>query len=379
MRVGISIHTHTGHAAWNNSLTQNALFLAASFSRIPFVRSLVLIDIGDQAGLPPGMQNIAPDIAVLPADQVADHVDVVIEMAQGLDVLWLQYLRARGKKVVGYVTGQPFCDWVEPTVFERQGVAARPDRYDAVWLPPQHHALAQMLRALHRCPCRFAPFMWSPVFLEQRIADIYHQGLQYGYVARSADEQGRRVGLRPVIAEPNLSVSRACTVPLLGCDEAYRADPLSIVQLSVLNSLHMKDHQTYLHLVHSLNLFKDRRVALLGAHDIVGVLAQQANAVVSHQWMNHHSYLDLEALYGNYPVVHNANWLEDLGYYYPDFDCEEAGRQLLTAYHSHDQQLSDQSRKVRNLLSALDPTAMPNVQMHADLLVNLVGASHEAS
>ena len=368
MRVGISILTQQGQVSSNSPLPQNAWFLANSLRHTPLVRSLVFIEIGDQGSQPSGIQYHFLDIPVLRPDQAADHVDVVIELAQGLDVSWLDYLRARGKKVVGYIATQAYCEWVEPTVFDRLGYVARPDRYDAVWVVPQAQSLMQMLRALHRCPCQSAPFLWSPLFLEQRIAGFRQQGLQFGYVPRGLDEQGRRPGLRPVIAELNNSVSRACTIPMLACEEAYRAEPLSIEMMSVLHSLHMKSHETLLHLVHSLSLFRERKAALLGLHDTVGLLAQQANAVVSHQWMHEQSYTDLEALYGNYPLVHNANWIQDIGYYYPAFDCQQAGRQLLQAHHFHDEQLLVQSQKVHTLLKRIDPLATSNVQAHADLL-----------
>jgi hypothetical protein len=88
--------------------------------------------------------------------------------------------------------------------------------------------------------------------------------------------------------------------------------------------------------------------------------------------MNPQHYADLEALYGNYPLIHNASWMRDLGYYYPAFDCQEAAKQLLQAHHQHDQQLAVQAEKVCQLVKDLDPFAPANVQRHCDLLLALV-------
>ena len=74
-------------------------------------------------------------------------------------------------------------------------------------------------------------------------------------------------------------------------------------------------------------------------------------------------------------MIHNSTWLADIGYYYPDFDCQQAGRQLLRAHHHHDEQLQTQAQKVRTLFASLDPLAPANVQAYSVLLQELMGAA----
>ena len=50
------------------------------------------------------------------------------------------------------------------------------------------------------------------------------------------------------IFEPNVSVVKCSNIPMLVCDEAFRADPAQVDFMHVLNTLHLKDHPTLLYL-----------------------------------------------------------------------------------------------------------------------------------
>ncbi len=351
------------------------MFLASLLQAIPFVESVVFVDAGNQSNMAPGVDKLVPGVAVVPVSNCTDLVDVVIEMAGGLDIQWLDYIRACGKKVIGYVAGQPFCGLVEPPVFDRPGYAARPDRYDAVWCIPEYQAFKQMLQALHRCQATIVPYLWSPAFLEQRIAEVSQAGHQYGYVPRKLTDKGVKSPLNVAIFEPNISVAKTSSISMLACDAAYRANTDSVGRMSALNTVQMTKHNTLLYLANSLSLVKDHKAVFLGRHDIVGFMATDANAVVSHQWENNQNYSYLDAMYGNYPLVHNSTWIKDIGYYYPDFDCRAGGQQLLNAYRYHDENLAAEGLKVRALFASLDPLAPANVQAYATLLGELTGVT----
>jgi hypothetical protein len=95
--------------------------------------------------------------------------------------------------------------------------------------------------------------------------------------------------------------------------------------------------------------------------------------VVSHQWQTDQNYSYLDALHGDYPLVHNSPWLRDAGYYYPDFDIAEGTRQLLQAVHTHDAQLDDYRARSRRVFESVDPLLPANVDAYAKRLLHLVG------
>lgn len=376
MRIGISVLSHEGQNIWQNGLGQNVIFLAQALQRLPSVQSVVLIDVGSERHLPQQVDEVAPGLAILTQQQATDAVDVVIEMAGALDNAWLDLMRTRGHRVIYYCCGQPYVGLVEPAVFDKPVHTSRPDRCDEIWVVSKDRPHIPMMRTLHRCPVHVVPYIWHAGFLQARIAEVARHGIQYGYESEPnrAAREAAGSALRVAIFEPNISVVKCSSIPMLACDEAYRADRASVAALHVLNTLHMKDHLTMLHLANSLDLVREHRATFHGRHDIVGFMGQHADAVVAHQWDNDQNYSYLDVLYGDYPLVHNSPWLAEFGagYYYRGFDAYEGGQQLIAAVRGHDANLDAQRACTRAVFEAVDPFSEANLQAYAERLAALV-------
>jgi hypothetical protein len=63
------------------------------------------------------------------------------------------------------------------------------------------------------------------------------------------------------------------------------------------------------------------------------------HTVISHQMYNELNYSHLEKLYLGLPLIHNSNMLQDVGYYYPDFDVDMAAKQIKSVIKNHSNQL----------------------------------------
>ena len=287
------------------------------------------------------------------------------------DPQWLDLMRARGKKVVYACCGQPYVAMIEPAVFDKPGTFPRPQRCDEVWLLPKDAVFVPMMRALHRCDVHVVPFIWEPYFLQRRIDEIAALGFSFGYSAHARAQRPDGAGLRVAIFEPNVSVVKSASIPMLACDEAYRAEPSTVAFMHVLNALHLKDHPTMLYLANSLDLVRQHKAVFHGRDDVAGFMAQFADAVVAHQWQNDQNYAYLDVLYGDYPLVHNSPWLKDAGYYYPGFDAAEGGQQLRQAARSHDEQLDDYRARSRRVFAEVDTFNSANVDAYAVRLLSL--------
>jgi hypothetical protein len=375
MRIGISVLTHGGQNIWQNGLGQNVIFLAELFQRLPFVESVLLIDVGDQGVMPPQVDLAARNLRLMKAHEASDEVDVIVEMGGALDIEWLDLMRARGKRVVFYCCGQPYVHLAEPAVFGKPTYPPRPERCDEVWYLPKDATFAPMMRVMHRCDVHEAPFIWHPQFVRQRTQEVEALGFRYGYSGRDTRNLttagATRRGLRVAIFEPNISVVKTSTIPMLVCDEAYRADPGTVEAMHVLNTLHLKDHPTMLYLANSLDLVRQHKATFHGRHDIVGFMAQHADAIVSHQWQNDQNYSHLDALYGDYPLIHNSPWLKEAGYYYHGFDARAGAAQLQRAAVSHTNGLEDYRARSQRVFAALDPFGQHNLDAYAVRLQHL--------
>lgn len=371
MRIGISVITHANQNIWENGMGQNVIFLARSLKAVPFVRSVVLINVGDQSGMADQVDLKNDGLKLLTQEQASDEVDVVLEFSGALNPQWLALQRARGKKIVYFCVGQPYVGLIEGSVFDRPGFFPPVGRCDEVWLLPKDAQHAAMMRVLNRCPVKQTPYLWSPSFLEERSAQVAQKGYHFGWV--SQEKQGGGRALRVAIFEPNVSVVKTSSIPMLVCDETYRAARKSLQMMHVLNTLHMKEHPTMLHLANSLDIVKDHKACFHGRHDVVGFMAQFADAVVAHQWENQQNNSYMDVLYGDYPLIHNSPWIKSFGagYFYPGFDAEEGGRQLVFASAHHDECLTEQRLAKQKLFAALDPLNESNVKEHALLLMQL--------
>jgi hypothetical protein len=366
MRIGISVITHAGQNVWENGLGQNIFHLARLFRALPFVEGVFLLNCGDQDELPPQAADEAAEFPLIRLREATEIIDVAIEMGGALNLEWLDYIRALGKKVAYLDCGQSYVTLAEPNVFAKGGYGARPDRCDEIWLLPRDTRFVPMRRVANRCPVEVVPFLWSPVFLERSAAAVAAAGDHFGWRPPAPG-----AGLRAAIFEPNISVVKNGAIPLLICDEAYRRERSAVSQLRALNTAHMVEHPTFNFLANSLDLVKDHKAVFLAREEFAGHMATQSDLVVSHQWLNDENYLYLDVLWGGYPLVHNSPWIRDLGYYYPDFDIDAGAGQVLTAWREHAANLQSYNQLARAFIATLAPAHPANLDAYARRLLGL--------
>ncbi|RQR43481.1 DUF2827 family protein [Burkholderia sp. Bp9131] len=370
MKIGISVLTHAGQSIWENGLGQNIFYFVQLLRELPFVTGIVLLNCGDQQSLPAEAVTLAGDVPLVAPRDLPELPDVIFEMGGGLDVEWLDYARAQGKKVVFFCCGQPYVGLIEPSVFQRSGYFSRATRCDEIWILSKDRAHMPMLRTLHRCPVYEVPFLWDSTFIDQRIAAVEQAGLKFGYQARPLLGEPPRRSLRAAVFEPNISVVKCCVIPMLIGEVAFRAESTAIQSLHVLNSVQMRDHPSFSFLLNAMDLHRQERVHLDGRHDFAGFMSQNADAVIAHQWQNDQNILYLDALYGGYPLIHNSPWLADYGYYYSGSDIEAGAAQILRA-RQHDAVHKYYLQRSRSFLASLSPHAPPNVSSYARRLLSL--------
>ena len=369
MRIAITTLSQHGQNIWSAGITQNALFLAKLLRNIPFVQDVMLLDTGSETSLGPQVDLDEFGTRMVKMQDAADQVDVIIEMAGLLDKAWLGLQRARGKKAIWMCVGHPYSALLEGTIFRESGFFLGAGRHDAIWMIPGHAASAPLMETMHRCKAEVAPYLWDPCFLMARKAEIAAAGVHYGYEKAAAQNPSGSHPWKLAVFEPNLSPIKSGLIPMLIADTAYRQQPQAFSMLNMLNMAHLVQHPTLLYMANTLDMVKQHKAVFLGRNDIAGFMGESGtHAVISHQWTNDQNYLYLDALYGNYPLIHNSPWLRDAGYYYPDFEVAEGASALLHAYREHDEGLRDYSAKDSRYFDRVSIHNSDNIQRYADLL-----------
>ncbi|WP_179296905.1 DUF2827 domain-containing protein [Burkholderia ubonensis] len=346
--VGISLFARDGQAIWENGIHQNIAYLAMMLKRSERVGPVYFLNGGDARALPAGLDLDGLDIPLVQPNDVTHALDVVIEMGAQLPVEWLKHMKALGKKRIACFVGHTYSGLTETPIFEKpSGHIFNGAPFDEVWVLAKSQTIdVPLLRTLTRAPVYTIPHIWSPYFLDRRIAALASEGATFGY-------QPGRAAWRLATLEPNISVVKTCHIPMLACEELYRARPEAVEHLFVVNSMHLKEHPTFLHFANSLDLVREHKATFEPRIDLPGFMARHADAVISHHWENPQNYLYYDVLYGGYPLIHNSMLLGDAGYYYPDFDAAAGGRALLDAWQHHDARLDDYRAKADRLLKSV--------------------------
>lgn len=370
MNIGVSIYATAGAHIWSSGLNQNLAFLLMLLRRCRGVEDIYLLNGGDGHDLPAGMAGAVQGFPLLRPEDVTHRVDVVIEMGAKLPVEWMRHVRAMGVKLVLFLCGHPYTAIAESCVFERAaGVSFVEPAWNEIWTLPEYmHSSASLLRLMARAPVFEMPHLWSPLFLDESIAALGPQARPFGL---DLDRRRRHAGWRVGIFEPNISVVKNCTIPMLACDEAYRRDRESIEHMMVLNSVHMKDHPTFFSLAANLDLTRASRASFEPRVAFGECMAQHSlDAVVSHHWENGQNYLYYDALHGGYPLVHNSEFLakDGVGLYYPEFSAKSAAAAIVRARMAEPGFWQDYAGQAQAFLATLGPEHPDNIRAFEERL-----------
>ncbi|WP_244164316.1 DUF2827 domain-containing protein [Variovorax atrisoli] len=357
---------HEAETLWNNGIKQNAVFLAEALRHCPTVASVVLVNT-----------TATPITAALPWDQARwptvtfeaakDNVDVLIELGGQIDAAQTDYLKQRGARLVSYCCGFEYVHAMESMLFGKplwgQNLFVN-QRYDDIWMVPQVANISQpYFEVLRRTDARPVPFVWSPVFLDERTRALPDAGV---YLPKTGP---RRLS----VMEPNINVVKFCLYPVLIAELAYRSRPEAIALLQVTNAERLaKENMEFITLMNQLDLVRQHKAVFLGRHETPVFLAQNTDIVISHQWENPLNYFYLETCWQGYPLVHNAHLCADLGYYYQGNDVSGASARVIEAIDTHDAQAASYRERQRSLIDRYLPGNAAATEVYDTLLLGLM-------
>jgi hypothetical protein len=334
-------------------------------NRSPAVKRAVLVNGGDAAVAADDMMLQNTGIAVISLAEAMQSLDVLIEMSALLPEEWFTSFREKGGRTAWMRVGNDYVIDMERAMYNKpNGALVSNKKYDAIWTIPEYERTCKdYFGVTARAPVRFVPHLWTPYFFDMGIARM-PKTVKFGY------EPGKP-RWRVCCFEPNMCMVKTSLVPMLLCEEAYRARPQFLEHFRVLNTFHIKDHPQFLHLARSLDVVNHGLASFEGRFPLFEYMAHHGDCIVSHHWENGQNYTYYEALYGGYPLVHNSEFIRDQGYYYPEFDAAEGGRALLRAFDEHDANLPAYKAKAQELLHTLDAANPDNVEFYTRELLRL--------
>jgi Protein of unknown function (DUF2827) len=366
LNIGITLGLREEtESLWINGIKQNALFLAKLFLSSPHGHKVTLLNTTDVTigeGLPWSLQ----DFPTRPFAQGCDGLDVLIELGGQISAEHTAQVKAQGAKLVSYCCGAEYVQNMEAIIFGRplwDTLFINRD-FDEIWITPHIYALNKgFLQTFRRSPAKQVPFVWHPFALNHATLALPHQG-EY----RPTGETKKLS-----VIEPNINVLKFCLYPILIAELAYRQRPELIGFLQVTNADHMaKAGREFTKLMLQLDIVKGDKACFYNRVDTPHFLSESTDIVVSHQWGLALNYFYLECCWQGYPLIHNADSITDLGYFYPEHDLEKGAEALVEALLHHDEDWAgyrDRQRHAMQRFLATDPQLIAH---YDDLLQELV-------
>lgn len=367
LRVGITIGLHhEAESLWNNGIKQNAVFLAEALKHCTNVASVTLVNttkVPITSALPWDLERW-PTVAF---DAGAGQFDVLVELGGQIDAAQTEALKRSGGRLVSYCCGFEYVHAMQAVLFNRPLWGSNlfvNQRYDDIWMVPQvDHISRSYFEVLRRQQARPVPFVWSPVFLEERTREM----------PRSGAYQPRTGPRRLTVLEPNHDIVKFCLYPTLIAEAAYRERPQAIALLQVTNADRIaRESPEFIALMNQLDIVRNHKAVFLGRYETPQFLAENTDIVVSHQLENPLNYMYLEVCWQGYPLVHNAHLCADLGYYYAANDVSAGSARLLEAMEHHDADAIAYAARQRALIERYLPGNTVVTDTYSTLLDELV-------
>lgn len=369
LRIGITIGLRSAdESLWINGIKQNAVFLAEALKSSALVQSVWLVNttqVTISSSLPWDLKRW-PTVRF---EDVKDTLDVLIELGGQIDAEQTDYLKSRGTRLVSYCCGVEYIQAMESILFNKPLWGYNlfiNQRYDAVWVIPQvEPSSGPFFSILRRRPVTVVPFVWHPMFIEERSKLYADNGC---YVPGNWPK-------RLSVMEPNLNVVKFCLYPILIAEEAQRRQPDAIGHLHVTNSEHLaKESKEFIALMNHLDMVRNHKVRFVGNYSTPQFLSEMTDIVISHQWENALNYFYLEVCWQGYPLVHNAHLVFNLGYYYPGNDVHTGSARLLEAIAHHDDNAATYRARQRKLIARFLPDNPLVIQQYESLLTQLMAS-----
>ncbi len=369
MRRGLSIGITIGPGTaaerlLSKSTNQTAIFLGKLLSNSRFGHSVRLIRPAN--GSPDN--QLTPDGLPFPTmafDEGCADLDVLIELAAPLSAIQTRRAKALAIRIVRYCCEPAYVRSLEAAISRRPlwHTTFINQDYDEIWVTqPVAETSLHFFQTLYGRTTKVVPFVWDPMVIENAAAQLEEKG-----------EYRPRGGPRRLsVIEPNDDVLRFCLYPILAAEQAYRARPSAIACLQVANAESLiYDDTEFASVMQQLDIVKSDKTRFLGRVETPAFLAGSTDIVISHQWGLALAQHYLEFCWLGYPVIHNAQLVADLGYYYPGNDVETAAALLIEATSSHDVGWERYRERQRHAIGRFLPTSSALCDSYDDLLFGL--------
>lgn len=367
MRVGITVNFSA--SIFSSGISQNAIYLANVYQEIGWESVLLTNQESEKSAAVSEMESVGLDIKSMPlVDSIDKHFDVVISLGLTISNEIANRFRDTNPNVkfVAYKCGNEFFTLTETVLFgahqnhQRSTTIPFDDvKPDQIWSIPQMentnlHFYQYTQRGQRNATV--VPFIWSPITIEK-----FQQTQGYG-------NWSKRDTKRIAVCEANINVQKHMLYPIITASR-YLEDGHQLDLLNLYSTNRFQENKDLIGFIRSGHKDLLSKVKVYGRRVITTILAEESDLILSWQMENNLNYLYLDAAWLGYPVVHNANLCQDVGYYYESNDAEQAVDQLVNAFENHNEDYLEAQRSIISRYTKKNPQLLED---YKNLTIDLV-------
>jgi len=385
MNIGITIGIQQEYESmWINGIKLNAILLANTLMQIG-KHNVYLVDTSNKID---DLTKVSWDYNKFPVRSFKDaftDTDLMITLGTSFPTETIERFKAQGpnRRLVKYMCGNSYVIEMERSIFKTGddlGIAPWDPGADQIWYVPQQgyqndHYYKTIFRTNEVFP---VPFVWDPMFMVKELA-MYKQANRKLPIYTPNIEQSKK---RISVFEPNMNVVKYSMIPILAAEQVYRRG-VEFDKMYIASGKDLLKNSYFKSMITTLDIVKNNtsspKLQFTSRYPVCHYLAETTEIVLSHQWENPLNYSYLDVMFMGYPLIHNADMIQDGGYYYPDFNIEKAADQLEWVLKNHDDNREEHAAKNKKVIERYTIKNEAMVDTYDKLIENLYGGKHEMS
>jgi hypothetical protein len=375
MNIGIIITlSKEDETIFSNGIKLNALNLAKTLMEIPGYDVFIM----DGNETVKDLTKVSWDYEkykTVKYSKMKNEMDLIIMLGAALsdkDILNLKTHNPK-LKVIKYQCGNNYVIDMERVLFgiDDNSGALWSYEHDETWLiPQQEYHNREYYEVTYRQnseQVKVVPFIWDPEQLNRYLGLTPNSELVYYKPKNNPSEK------KIMVMEPNMNVVKYSMIPMLIGEKVLRdsLDGEPYKKLIIANGNLMIKNSYFKNMLAKLDVLLKQKIKFIPRYPVLALLKNETDVVLSHQWANPLNYAYLDALYFGYPLVHNADFIKDGGYYYPHFKINEGVEMLKKALNDHDNNIEDYKERNQKVLDRYTSTNKDVVETYRKLIENL--------
>lgn len=358
MNIGITISIYNNDNVWANGIFQNAVNLFLLLRNIPNYNVFLLNTSNDDK-----VEITIDGLNIYNINDKINETDLLFILGSQITNQHQEILKSKNSKIVYYVCGTNYFVDMEQVLFkEKDKSSVKKIIPDEIWIVPQNYETNKYyLETIYKRECKQVPFIWSSTFIDD-------------YIKKTTDDCYYKINDIKNIScfEPNLNTVKYSMYNIIITEMLYNKHPELIKHFYVTNTQSVRTNQTFIDTMKYLNIVNDGKATFENTYVVPHFLSKYTDVVISHQMYNPLNYLYLDALYLNYPLVHNAKLIKDAGYYYAGFDAKTGAEKLNYALTEHDNNIEKYKEKSKRVLNRYLPTNEKSIEVYQNMIQKLM-------